>query len=61
MHTQIYAYVKLFVIRLEIPHTQVPHPMPTSQLNHHKSQITGSIKYETLEQGIPRQSTVINI
>ena len=33
--------IKLLVICSEIPHTQIPHHVTTSQLNFYKIQITG--------------------
>ena len=56
IYTHIYRYVKLFVICLEIPHTQMPHHLETSHMDCGKSQ-----KCETLEQGIPEQNPVLKV
>ena len=53
-NTHIYTYVKLFVICFEIPHTQIPHHVATSQLNPNKSQITGFHKMRDTRAGNPR-------
>ena len=51
--------IKLLVICSEIPHTQIPHHVTTSQLNFDKIQITGF--HKTIEQGISEQTLVIKV
>ena len=55
-NTHLYTYVKLFVNCSEIPHTQIPHHVATSQLNSNKSQTTSFHKMQNTRTGNPRKS-----
>ena len=61
IHIHIYRYIhthihicKLFVICFEIPNTEIPHHMASSQLNLKESQITGFHKMRDTRAGNPR-------
>ena len=53
--------IKLTVICSEIPHTQIPYKVATSQLNCDKIKLLVSAIRETLEQGISEQTPVMKI
>ena len=60
-HTHIYTYLKLSVICVEIPHTQIQHDMATSQLNPNKSHVTGFHITQSTRAGNPRTLSSKNV